>query len=62
MHAMVLPEPGRQLEWRQIPDPLPSTGQVRVRVHACAVCRTDLHIVDGELPHPTLPLVPVPVT
>jgi alcohol dehydrogenase, propanol-preferring len=58
MYAMVLPEPGRPLDWRQIPDPQPSTGQVRVRVHACAVCRTDLHIVDGELPHPKLPLVP----
>jgi propanol-preferring alcohol dehydrogenase len=58
MHAMVLPEPGRLLEWRQIPDPHPATSQVRIRVHACAVCRTDLHIVDGELPHPKLPLVP----
>src|SRR6478609_2491011 len=58
MYAMVLPEPGRPLEWRLLPDPQPSTGQVRVRVHACGVCRTDLHIVDGELPHPKLPLVP----
>src|SRR6476659_7021047 len=58
MYAMVLPEPGRPLGWRLLPDPQPSAGQVRVRVHACAVCRTDLHIVDGELPHPKLPLVP----
>jgi len=58
MYAMVLPEPGRPLEWRQIPDPHPSTGQVRIRVHACAVCRTDLHILDGELSQPKLPLVP----
>src|SRR6476619_4910959 len=58
MYALVLPEPGRPLEWRDIPDPQPSAGQVRVRVHACGVCRTDLHIVDGELPHPKLPLVP----
>jgi propanol-preferring alcohol dehydrogenase len=58
MYAMVLPEPGQPLEWRQLPDPQPSIGQVRVRVHACGVCRTDLHIVDGELLHPKLPLVP----
>src|SRR6476619_3583874 len=58
MYAMVLPEPRRPLEWRQLPDPQPSAGQVRVRVHACGVCRTDLHIVDGELAHPKLPLVP----
>src|SRR6476659_5027996 len=58
MYAMVLPEPGRPLGWRLLPDPQPSAGQVRVRVHACGVCRTDLHIVDGELPHPKLPLVP----
>ena len=55
---MVLPEPGRPLGWRLLPDPQPSAGQVRVRVHACGVCRTDLHIVDGELAHPKLPLVP----
>src|SRR6476469_3922214 len=58
MYAMVLPEPGRPLEWRLLPDPQPSAGQVRVRVHACGVCRTDLHIVDGELAHPKLPVVP----
>jgi len=58
MYAMVLPEPRRPLEWRLLPDPQPSAGQVRVRVHACGVCRTDLHIVDGELAHPKLPLVP----
>src|SRR6476620_3223912 len=57
MYAMVLPEPRRPLEWRLLPDPQPSAGQVRVRVHACGVCRTELHIVDGELAHPKLPLV-----
>src|SRR5208337_3991056 len=40
------------------PDPLPSVGEVRVRVAACGVCRTDLHVVDGELPNPKLPIVP----
>jgi propanol-preferring alcohol dehydrogenase len=40
------------------PDPAPAPGQVLLRVAACGVCRTDLHVVDGELPHPKLPLVP----
>jgi len=40
-----------------LPEPTPGTGQLLVRVHACGVCRTDLHILDGELPHPKLPLV-----
>jgi propanol-preferring alcohol dehydrogenase len=40
------------------PDPEPGTGEVRVRVAACGVCRTDLHVIDGELPHPKLPIVP----
>ena len=42
----------------EIPTPRPGAGQVLVKVHACAVCRTDLHVVDGELPNPKLPLVP----
>ncbi len=41
-----------------VPKPKPGPGQVLVRVRACAVCRTDLHVVDGELPHPKLPLIP----
>ena len=49
-----LREPLRE---RDIPTPEPSADQIRVRVRACAVCRTDLHIVDGELPRPKLPLV-----
>jgi propanol-preferring alcohol dehydrogenase len=47
---MVLEEPGRPLEPRELPDPLAGPGEVLVRVHACAVCRTDLHVVDGDLP------------
>ena len=58
MHAMVLPAPGRPLEWTERPDPEPGRGELRLRVEACAVCRTDLHVVDGELPLPKLPLVP----
>ncbi len=58
MFAMVLEEPRRPLQPTQVTDPVPGPGQVLVRVRACAVCRTDLHVVDGELPHPKLPLIP----
>jgi alcohol dehydrogenase, propanol-preferring len=57
MHAMVLNEPKRRLELRDVPKPKPGRGQVLVRVSTCAVCRTDLHVVDGELPDPKLPLI-----
>jgi len=58
MRAMVLHAPGQalRLESRLLPQPGP--GELRLRVEACAVCRTDLHVVDGELPLPRLPLVP----
>lgn len=58
MRAMLLDAPGRALRPAEIPTPEPGPGQVLVRVKACAVCRTDLHVVDGELPRPKLPLVP----
>ena len=58
MRAMVLDEPGRPLTERELPDPVPAEGQVLLEVAACAVCRTDLHIFDGELTEPKLPLVP----
>ena len=58
MQAMVLDAPGQPLRLEQRPDPEPAPGEVRLRVQACAVCRTDLHIVDGELPLPRLPIVP----
>lgn len=54
---MVLDAPGGPLVLRELPEPEPGPGQVRVRVRACAVCRTDLHVIDGELPEPKLPLV-----
>jgi len=54
---MVLEAPGRPLREAEIPDPVPQTGQVLLRVRACGVCRTDLHVLDGELPDPKLPLV-----
>jgi propanol-preferring alcohol dehydrogenase len=58
MQAMVLDAPGKSLRAAELPVPTPAAGQVLVRVRACAVCRTDLHVVDGELPHPKLPLIP----
>ena len=57
MRAMVLEAAGRPLRAATLPDPVPGSGQVRLRVAACGVCRTDLHVVDGELAHPKLPLV-----
>ena len=57
MRAMVLQQPGRPLRLRDVPAPIPQPGQLLVRIAACAVCRTDLHIVDGELPNPKLPLI-----
>jgi propanol-preferring alcohol dehydrogenase len=58
MKAMVLSAPGRPLALEERPDPLPGPGEIRVRVEACGVCRTDLHIVDGELPGVVCPVVP----
>ena len=58
MRAMVLERPGTLLVERELPDPHPKKGEIRVRVLSCGVCRTDLHVVDGELEHPKLPLVP----
>ncbi|ENT50311.1 hypothetical protein P046_01330 [Brucella suis 06-997-1672] len=58
MKAMVLEKPGQPLVPVERPDPLPGPGQIRLKVEACAVCRTDLHVVDGELERPKLPLVP----
>ncbi|MFH1555653.1 MAG: zinc-dependent alcohol dehydrogenase family protein [Pseudomonadota bacterium] len=58
MKAMVLTAIGAPLVLEQRPDPVPAAGEIRVRVEACAVCRTDLHVVDGELPNPVLPIVP----
>jgi len=55
---MVLTAIGRPLVPQTRPDPMPGPGEIRVRIEACAVCRTDLHVVDGDLPEPRLPLVP----
>ena len=58
MRAMVLEQPRQPLHEAELPEPEPGSGELLIRVHACGVCRTDLHIVDAELPGPKLPLVP----
>src|SRR5438132_950215 len=58
MHAMVLERLRAPLMMRERPVPRPGPGEVLVEVKACGVCRTDLHVVDGELPDPKLPIVP----
>lgn len=58
MHAMVLPAPRARLRMENRPDPIPGEGQIRVRIGACGVCRTDLHVVDAELSGIRYPIVP----
>ena len=58
MHAMVLKVAGRPVELRCMPRPEPGPDELLVQVAACAVCRIDLHVVDGELPEPKCPLIP----
>jgi len=58
MKAMVLNTPGTPLEWTELPDRQPGPGEIRVKVLACGVCRTDLHVLDGELPDPKSPIIP----
>src|SRR5690348_8376203 len=58
MSAMVLDAPGQCLNSRTLPCPQPGPDQLLIKIAACAVCRTDLHVVDGELPDPKLPLIP----
>jgi propanol-preferring alcohol dehydrogenase len=58
MRAMMLERPRSRLVLRERPLPVPQAGEILVAVAACGVCRTDLHVVDGELPDPKLPLVP----
>lgn len=58
MRAMVFQKPSTPLELRRLPLPQPGEGQVQIRVIACGICRTDLHVIDGELDRPRLPLIP----
>jgi len=58
MNAMVLRKTRSELQWTELEDPYPGPCEIRVRVTACGVCRTDLHVVDGELPNPMTPIIP----
>jgi alcohol dehydrogenase, propanol-preferring len=58
MKAMVLNKPRTPLEWTELPERHPGPGEIRVKVLACGVCRTDLHVLDGELPDPKSPIIP----
>ena len=57
MYAMVLNKIGTDLKWTELPDRQPGTGEIRVSITACGVCRTDLHVIDGELPDPETPII-----
>lgn len=57
MQAMVLEKVGSPLVYKEVPNPIPKNKEVLIKVHTCGVCRTDLHIIDGELPSPSLPLI-----
>ncbi|MCP8891650.1 zinc-dependent alcohol dehydrogenase family protein [Sphingomonas faeni] len=58
MHAMILNAIGQPLRWTEMPERTPGPGQIRLTVAACGVCRTDLHVVDGELASPQVPIIP----
>ncbi|KAE8759229.1 MULTISPECIES: zinc-dependent alcohol dehydrogenase family protein [Paraburkholderia] len=58
MRAMVFDDTGGPLRDLQLPDPVPAAGQLLIDVHACGICRTDLHLIDHELPHPKRPVIP----
>jgi propanol-preferring alcohol dehydrogenase len=58
MQAMVLKNLRTALQWTDLPHRQPGPGEIRVKVAACGVCRTDLHVVDGELPNPKVPIIP----
>tara|TARA_R110001592_G_scaffold337300_1_gene623784 strand:- start:409174 stop:410187 length:1014 start_codon:yes stop_codon:yes gene_type:complete len=58
MRAMVLQKPGTGLVLQEVPRPVPGPGQLLIKVTACGICRTDLHVLDGELDEPVLPLIP----
>ncbi len=57
MRAMVFDDTGGGLRDLQVPDPVPAAGQLLIDVHACGICRTDLHLIDHELPHPKRPVI-----
>ncbi|MCL9684957.1 zinc-dependent alcohol dehydrogenase family protein [Legionella maioricensis] len=58
MHAMLMEQSGQKLTYTQVEKPQPQPNEVLIKVSACGICRTDLHVLDGELPNPKLPLIP----
>ncbi|MCB1181665.1 MAG: zinc-dependent alcohol dehydrogenase family protein [Chlamydiia bacterium] len=58
MKAMVLHKIGSPLVLEDIPEPTPGNGEIKIKIHVCGICRTDLHVLDGELDHPTFPIIP----
>ena len=58
MRAMVLSAPGRPLQMEERENPVPGNGEIRVKISACGVCRTDLHVMDSELPDVRYPIIP----
>ncbi len=58
MHAMIMEQPNQKLVYKEVKKPHPNLDEVLIKVRACGICRTDLHVVDGELKHPKLPLIP----
>lgn len=58
MRAMVFDDTGGLLRDLQVPDPVPAAGQLLIDIHTCGICRTDLHLIDHELPHPKRPVIP----
>ncbi|WP_058535239.1 zinc-dependent alcohol dehydrogenase family protein [Legionella saoudiensis] len=58
MYAMILEKPLQKLVYKKVAKPIPAANQVLIKVRACGICRTDLHVVDGELTNPKLPLIP----
>ncbi len=58
MRAMVFSRPGTPLKMERLPRPVAGPGQIQIRIEACGVCRTDLHLIDGDLPNPSLPIIP----
>lgn len=58
MQAMVMTQPGKKLELTNLPMPKPQPHELLIKVHTCGICRTDLHVLDGDLKYPNLPLIP----
>lgn len=58
MHAMIMKAQGERLQYVELPIPHPKSNEILIKIHACGICRTDLHVIDGDLKHPQLPVIP----